>query len=100
METDDGNDNGEDGTTTKAPRKKFNPNNECELIWTGMAVKRAFHSFMFQTAANSTMARKILEAKGVAHYWDLVIGHYEKKVGLGENGTNGEDGALRFRLGD
>jgi U4/U6 small nuclear ribonucleoprotein PRP3 len=98
MKTDDGNDNGEE--TTKVPRKKFNPNNECELIWTGMAVKRAFHSFMFQTAANSTMARKILEAKGVAHYWDLVIGHYEKKVGLGENGANGEDGALRFRLGD
>ena len=89
-------DNGEDGTTTKVPRKKFNPNNECELIWTGMAVKRAFHSFMFQTAANSTTARKILEAKGVAHYWDLAVGHYEKKVGLGDS----EDGTLRFRLGD
>lgn len=105
MEQDNGNDNGEEGTTTttKAPRKKFNPNNECELIWTGMAVKRAFHSFMFQTAANSTTARKILEAKGVAHYWDLAVGHYERKVGLsGENngGANGgEDGSLRFRLG-
>jgi len=96
MEEDNVND-GEEGTTTKVPRKKFNPNNECELIWTGMAVKRAFHSFMFQTAANSTTARKILEAKGVAHYWDLAAGHYERKVGYG---ANGDEGALRFRLGD
>eukprot|EP00984_Skeletonema_dohrnii_P010785 scaffold4233_cov142-Skeletonema_dohrnii-CCMP3373.AAC.28 len=96
MEEDNVND-GEEGTTTKVPRKKFNPNNECELIWTGMAVKRAFHSFMFQTAANSTTARKILEAKGVAHYWDLAAGHYERKVGYS---ANGDEGALRFRLGD
>eukprot|EP00985_Skeletonema_marinoi_P015915 scaffold8394_cov143-Skeletonema_marinoi.AAC.4 len=96
MEEDNVND-GEEGTTTKVPRKKFNPNNECELIWTGMAVKRAFHSFMFQTAANSTTARKILEAKGVAHYWDLAAGHYERKVGYG---ANGDEGALRFRLGN
>lgn len=100
MEEENGNEDGEEGTTTtKAPRKKFNPNNECELIWTGMAVKRAFHSFMFQTAANSTTARKILEAKGVAHYWDLAVGHYERKVGIGGNGVNGEDGSMRFRLG-
>ncbi len=97
----------EDGTTTTkttVQRKKFNHNNECELIWTGMAVKRAFHSFMFQTAANSTTARKILEAKGVAHYWDLAVGHYERKVGATSNGgasLNGDDmdGTLRFRLG-
>ncbi|KAL7445210.1 hypothetical protein ACHAXM_011890 [Skeletonema potamos] len=106
----DGND-GEEGTTTTTKtvqRKKFNPNNECELIWTGMAVKRAFHSFMFQTAANSTTARKILEAKGVAHYWDLAVGHYERKVGSNGGGNNhgadplygGDmDRPLRFRLG-
>jgi U4/U6 small nuclear ribonucleoprotein PRP3 len=64
-----------------------------------MAVKRAFHSFMFQTAANSTMARKILEAKGVAHYWDLAVGHYEMKV-PSHNGGEEEGAALRFRLGD
>lgn len=91
---------GEDGTTpTNVQRKKFNPNNECELIWTGMAVKRAFHSFMFQTAVNSTTARKILEAKGVAHYWDLAVGHYERKVPSHNGGTE-EGAALRFRLGD
>jgi U4/U6 small nuclear ribonucleoprotein PRP3 len=76
----------------KQIRRKFNPNNACELIWTGMAVKRAFHTFMFQSASNSTMARKILEAKGVAHYWDLCVGFVEKREG-------GEEG-MRFRLGD
>ena len=90
---------GEDGTEKKEKRKKFNPNNECELIWTGMAVKRAFHSFMFQTAQNSVVARKILEAKGVAHYWDLCVGHVEMKDGV-VGGGDGGDGALRFRLGD
>mmetsp|Transcript_20210 Transcript_20210/g.42069 ORF Transcript_20210/g.42069 Transcript_20210/m.42069 type:complete len:807 (+) Transcript_20210:124-2544(+) len=74
--------------------KKFNPNNECELIWTGMAMKRAFHSFMFQSAANSTVARKILEAKKVAHYWDLAISHVEAKEGAGIDGVD-----LNFRLG-
>jgi len=38
-----------------------------------MAVKRMFKSFVFQMCATSEMARKVLEAKGVAHYWDQVI---------------------------
>ncbi len=38
-----------------------------------MAVKRMFKSFVFQTCATSDLARKVLEAKGVAHYWDQVI---------------------------
>mmetsp|Transcript_22951 Transcript_22951/g.47959 ORF Transcript_22951/g.47959 Transcript_22951/m.47959 type:complete len:637 (-) Transcript_22951:41-1951(-) len=95
---------GEGGTEKKEKRKKFNPNNECELIWTGMAVKRALHSFMFQSAPNSVVARKILEAKGVAHYWDLCVGHVEMKEGVvgGYAGRieDGGDVALRFRLGD
>lgn len=90
------NDDGED-TQPKQERKKFNPNNECELIWTGMAVKRAFHSFMFQSASNPTLARKILEAKGVAHYWDLAMGHVAMKEG---GGIVGGGEGLRFRLGD
>ncbi|KAL7535495.1 hypothetical protein ACHAXR_007952 [Thalassiosira sp. AJA248-18] len=104
-ENNNGEDDGEDGNNEtkkkKEKRKKFNPNNECELIWTGMAVKRAFNSFMFQTAENSTVARKILEAKGVAHYWDLAVGHVERKEGVvGGGPDDGDYGALRFRLGD
>ena len=89
MVGEDEDENGE----TKPKRKKFNPNNECELIWTGMAVKRAFHSFMFQSAQNTSVARKILEAKGVAHYWDLLEGLVQRKEGGGEEG-------IRFRLVD
>ena len=80
---DGGNERGTGGDTTakntKKERKKFNPNNECELIWSGMAVKRAFHTFMFQSAESTIVARKILEAKGVAHYWDLVLDYAEGK---------------------
>ena len=80
---DDGNERGTGGDTTakntKKERKKFNPNNECELIWSGMAVKRAFHTFMFQSAESTIVARKILEAKGVAQYWDLVLDYAEGK---------------------
>ena len=88
-----GEDEDENGEPKKQKRKKFNPNNECELIWTGMAVKRAFHTFMFQSAQSPAVARKILEAKGVAHYWDLCVGLAERKEG-------GDDAGMRFRLGD
>jgi U4/U6 small nuclear ribonucleoprotein PRP3 len=87
----------EDGNTTtttkvgEKKRKKFNPDNECDIIWSGMAIKRAFHSFMFQNAESSVVARKILEAKGVAHYWDLAISHVERKGGTG---------GLGLRFGD
>ncbi|KAL7485728.1 hypothetical protein ACHAW6_011326 [Cyclotella cf. meneghiniana] len=90
-----GEDEGENGEQKQAKqeRKKFNPNNCCELIWTGMAVKRSFHTFMFQSAQNMTVARKIMEAKGVAHYWDMCVGFVERwERGEGKEG-------MRFRLG-
>merc|ERR1712129_104723 len=55
------------------PSQKFNLNNKCNLLWTGLTLKRSFHSFMFQTASNSDTARKILQVKGVGHYWDQLI---------------------------
>jgi U4/U6 small nuclear ribonucleoprotein PRP3 len=85
------NEDGNTTTTSEKKRKKFNPDNECDIIWSGMAIKRAFHSFMFQNAESSVVARKILEAKGVAHYWDLAIGHVERKGGTG---------GLGLRFGD
>ena len=90
------------GKKKREKRKKFNPNNECELIWSGMAVKRAFHTFMFQNADSSNVARKILEAKGVPHYWDLCVGHLERKNGGGVMGDGGNDNGeevIKFRLG-
>ncbi|KAL7428670.1 hypothetical protein ACHAXH_002097 [Discostella pseudostelligera] len=82
-DNEDGGDGVEGGANTEKKeqrRKKFNPNNECELIWSGLVMKRAFHTFMFQSAESAIVARKILEAKGVAHYWDLAMGHVEGKT--------------------
>eukprot|EP00978_Attheya_sp_CCMP212_P035605 scaffold155711_cov47-Attheya_sp.AAC.1 len=67
--------NEETAAAVAAAPQKFNAHNSCELVWTGMAVKRMFHSFVFQSCASSEMARKVLEAKGVAHYWDQVLAH-------------------------
>jgi len=84
----------------KEKRKKFNPNNECELIWNGMVMKRSFHTFMFQNAESSGVARKILEVKGVPHYWDLCCGHLERKMGIvGGGGDQGGEEVIKFRLG-
>ena len=77
----------------KKERKRFNPNNECQLVWTGMAMKRSFANFMFQSAATPTLARRVMEAKGVPHYWDRAVAHAE---GRGEAGGGG---GLGFRLG-
>ena len=73
--TDDNN-----GEQPKA--QKFNAENSCELVWTGMSVKRMFNSFVFQSCTNSEKARQVLEAKGVAHFWDQVLVHAN---GSGEN---------------
>jgi U4/U6 small nuclear ribonucleoprotein PRP3 len=52
---------------------KFNPDNECSLVWQGMAVKPAFKGFFFQACETSSQARKVLKTKGVEHYWDQVL---------------------------
>lgn len=64
-------DGDEEGTTTH----KFNPDNKCELVWTGMATRRLFKSFVFQSCETSQVARKVLKAKGVGHFWDQVLTH-------------------------
>jgi U4/U6 small nuclear ribonucleoprotein PRP3 len=56
-------------------RHKFNPENKCELVWTGMATKRFFKGFVFQACDTSDQAGKILRAKGVGHFWDQVLTH-------------------------
>jgi U4/U6 small nuclear ribonucleoprotein PRP3 len=66
---------GDGGDSEQATPKppKFNAENKCELVWQGMAVKRLFNSFLFQSCETSEQARKVLKAKGVAHYWDQVL---------------------------
>lgn len=65
---------GEENETSKL-KQKFNPDNECELVWTGMSRKRLFSRFVFQVCESSDMARKVLASKGVGHYWDQLLSH-------------------------
>lgn len=45
--------------------------NRCDLLWQGSLPKKTFHALRFQECRSSAAARKVLEAKGVAHYWDM-----------------------------
>ena len=77
-----GPDNADDDEEDEGTTQKFNPENKCELVWTGIAVKRFFKGFVFQSCESSDQARKILRAKGVGHYWDQLLAH---ATGQGDN---------------
>jgi len=64
-----------DGDEEKPPKTKFDKENRCELVWTGLATKRQFKGFVFQHCETSAQARKVLKSKGVGHYWDQVLAH-------------------------
>ncbi|KAG7391206.1 U4/U6-U5 snRNP complex subunit prp3 [Phytophthora pseudosyringae] len=46
--------------------------NGCLLVWQGVVARKAFNNFRFQECRTSATARKVMEAKNVVHYWDLV----------------------------
>ncbi|KAK1948446.1 U4/U6 small nuclear ribonucleoprotein Prp3 [Phytophthora citrophthora] len=46
--------------------------NGCLLVWQGVVARKAFNNFRFQECRTTVTARKVMEAKNVAHYWDLV----------------------------
>lgn len=76
---------------------KFNPDNKCELVWTGMASKRFFKGFVFQACETSDQASKILRAKGVGHFWDQVLTHASGRgesfqLRLAESDDDDDDG--------
>lgn len=64
-------DNNDDDTE----RPQFDPNNKCEMVWSGLGLKRLFHGFLFQTAETHSQARKLLKSKGGEHYWDQAWQH-------------------------
>jgi len=80
--------NGEAEVKPQPKSQRFNPDNSCELVWSGMAAKRMFTSFIFQSCPTSDHARKVLESKGAAHFWDQVIVH-----------ANGSGESFNFKLG-
>ncbi|KAL7691600.1 putative U4/U6 small nuclear ribonucleoprotein Prp3 [Plasmopara halstedii] len=56
-------------------------NNGCLLVWQGMVARKSFNNFRFQECRTSATARKVMEAKNVAHYWDLVENSAEATAG-------------------
>ena len=83
LEDDDINDDDEEERDTP----QFNPENTCQAVWQGLAVKRLFKHFVFQTVESNEQARKIFKAKNVEHYWDQVVAH-----------ANGQGAGLRLKL--
>jgi U4/U6 small nuclear ribonucleoprotein PRP3 len=47
--------------------------NRCDLLWSGILAKRSFQGFKFQECATASTARKVLEGKGFAGYWDMAF---------------------------
>lgn len=84
-EDESGDQDAEGGEANKEATRKFNPNNECHLVWSGMAVKRNFNSFLFQSCETADQARKVLKAKGVAHYWDQILEFHTGRKNRGQN---------------
>ena len=84
----------EEANEEEKATKKFNPENSCELVWEGMVVKRLFNGFVFQSCEFPDQARRVLKAKGVAHYWDQVAAHasgHSSKLGLRMVNDSDED---------
>jgi U4/U6 small nuclear ribonucleoprotein PRP3 len=48
---------------------------KCVLVWTGVVAKPTFKTFRFETCRTEAMARKFLEDRGVAQYWDMARTH-------------------------
>jgi U4/U6 small nuclear ribonucleoprotein PRP3 len=45
--------------------------NRCQLVWQGILAKRTFTGFKFQECKSLSAARRLMDSRGVVHYWDL-----------------------------
>ena len=50
----------------------------CAQVWRGAVVKRNFSAFKFQECQTAFTARRLLQAKGVPHYWDQALQRHDK----------------------
>lgn len=49
------------------------PANWCKTVWQGTVARAAFEKFTIEQCRNAAGARKFLQDKGVAHYWDAAL---------------------------
>lgn len=73
------------GSATETAHKNW-----AAVVWRGLVVKRAFTQFRFQECKAASSARRVMEVKGVAHYWDMVLQRHEQGPPL-EDGVLGAD---------
>ena len=71
-EDEDIDDNEEEVVSNERPARGSGDVNRCDLLWQGLVPKRCFQGFRFQECRTALAAKKVLEAKGLSHYWDLV----------------------------
>jgi U4/U6 small nuclear ribonucleoprotein PRP3 len=81
----------------------FGPGHIAELAWRGTMPKRFFTDFSFEECRTSAAARRVMEAKGLAHVWDSVAhSEHSRRVALGEErdalGGEGEGAGLSASL--
>ncbi|KAJ8611249.1 hypothetical protein CTAYLR_004134 [Chrysophaeum taylorii] len=65
-------------TTTTTIRATARKKKWAALVWSGTVVKRAFTQFKFQECKVASTARRVLETKSVAHYWDMALQHHDE----------------------
>mmetsp|Transcript_26097 Transcript_26097/g.67674 ORF Transcript_26097/g.67674 Transcript_26097/m.67674 type:complete len:567 (-) Transcript_26097:30-1730(-) len=65
--------------------------NWAKEVWKGTTVRRNFAAFKFQECKSSLTARRVLDAKGVAHYWDMVASAHKQGPPPVEEDESDED---------
>lgn len=66
------------------------PGGRCELIWRGTVPKRYFTEFRFEEVKTVATARKLLEGKGLVHFWDAVAASARSAAGvIGDEAASG-----------
>lgn len=70
-DADDSDAGGSDESDDESTQRRRS--NGCRLVWQGVVARKAFTTFRFQECRTVETARKVMEAKGVVQYWDLVV---------------------------
>jgi len=71
-------------------RQKFNKENTCSLIWSGLCLQAKFKDFSFQAAATFNMAQKLMNDKGLGDYFKMAL----SGGGSGDSGGGGFSGVI------
>ena len=71
--------------------KGAGPGGQCELVWRGTVPRRFFTDFRFEECRAASAARRVLESKGLAHFFDVVVA--SARVAAAGAGGAADDGS-------